>query len=132
MWSNLVGQRIGKPMKKEHDDYCVEEGFHLAIVKFNRHAKEGREALGMGYCSINTWNGLEMKVDWFRKNSSYFEKNFSISLLSCNLNTSVFKVCDALHWVHFLVMKIFSNIFRSTFCWTWQLIFDYDLYPSFL
>ena len=39
---------------EEHNEYCVEESFQLARVKFNRDGKEGREALGMGYCSINT------------------------------------------------------------------------------
>ena len=48
------GRTTNRKTDEEHDDYCVEEGFHLAIVKFNRHAKEGREALRMRYCSINT------------------------------------------------------------------------------
>ena len=71
MWWNGVGQN--KETDKAHDEYCDEEGFQLAIEKFNRDGREGREALGMGYCSIDTWNGLELKLDWSRNNSSYFQ-----------------------------------------------------------
>ena len=41
-------------------------------------------------------------------------------LLSGNSDMSIiFTVCDHVHRVHFLVMKAFSNILRSTFCRTW-------------
>ena len=52
VWSNGVGQ--SRETNEEHDKDCVEEGFQLASVKFERDSKEGREDLRMGYCSINT------------------------------------------------------------------------------
>ena len=113
---------------EEHHEYCVEEGFQLTKVKFNRNRKEGRETQWMRCCSINIWNELELKLDWSEKNSSYFENNFRISLLSGNSNTSVFKVCDVLQLAHFLVIKTFSNIFCSNFCWIWQ---EYNWFPIF-
>ena len=73
----------------------------------------------MGYSSINIWDWSELELAWSRKNVSYFENNFPIFLLSTNSNTLIFKVCYLLHWVHFLVMKAFYNIFYSTFCWAW-------------
>ena len=53
------------------------------------------------------------------KNSTYFENNFPIFLLFGNSNTTIFKVCGVLHWLYFFVMKVFPNIFHSTFCSTW-------------
>ena len=85
----------------------------------------------MGYCSCNIWNGLELKLAWSRINSSYFENNVSIFLWSGNSNTSVFKVYDGSHRVHFLVIKNFSNIFCSTIFWFGQVMFDYNLCPIF-
>ena len=49
---NSVGRN--RETDEEHDEDCVEEGFHLARVKFYRNDKRGREAVGMGYCSGNT------------------------------------------------------------------------------
>ena len=51
MWLNQVGQN--RETNEEHDEYCVEKGFNLARVKFDRDGEGGREALGMGNCSIN-------------------------------------------------------------------------------
>ena len=50
--------------KWEHDKDYVEEGFQLVRVKFDRDGKEGRGTLVMRYCSINNWNGLELKLAW--------------------------------------------------------------------
>ena len=35
----------------------------------------------MGFCSINIRDGLELKLAWSRKNSTYFENSFPIFLL---------------------------------------------------
>ena len=70
-----------------------------------------REPPGLGNCSINIWDGSELELAWSNKSSSKFENNFSIFLLSLISNPSVFDVRDVLHWVIFLVMKTFSNIF---------------------
>ena len=51
MWSNGVGKN--RETDEEHDEDCVQEGFQLAGVKFDRDGETGREALGMGNCSIN-------------------------------------------------------------------------------
>ena len=88
---------------EEHDEDYVKDGFQLARVKLDMNGKGGREASGMGYCSGNTWNGLELKLPLSRKSSSYFENNFPVFLLSGNLNTSFIKVYHVLHWVYFLV-----------------------------
>ena len=95
--------------------------FQLARVKFGRGGEGGTEALEMRYFRINVRDGLELEL-------AYFPNSFPISLLSDNSNISVFKVCDVLHRVHFLVMKTFSNTFRGTFCWDGQLMYEYDLY----
>ena len=70
----------------------------------------------MGNRCVNVWDGLELKLAWYNKNSSYFENNFAIFLLSAISNTLNFKEHDVLHLVILLVMKNFTNIFRSTFC----------------
>ena len=73
-------------------------GFQFCRAKLERNGEGGRENIGTGCCSIGIWDRL------FGKNSSFFEDNFPIVLLSSNSNTSIFKVCGVLHWVHFLVM----------------------------
>ena len=83
-----------------------------------RDGDRGRKTLGIGNCSINIWDGSELELAWLKKKSSYFENNFPILLLSGISNTSIFKVCDILHWVNLLLMKIFTNIFRCIFCWS--------------
>ena len=52
VWSNWVGQNT--EIDKEHDKDCVEEELQLARVKFERDGKGNRQALGIGYCGINT------------------------------------------------------------------------------
>ena len=42
---------------EEHDVDCTEEWFHLARRKFDRDAKGGRRAVGIGYYSMNIWDG---------------------------------------------------------------------------
>ena len=95
MWSNGVGQN--RETDEEHDQDCVEEGFHLARVKVDK------DGLGMQNCCINIWDGSELELAWFKKNSSYFENNFSTFLLSAISNASAFIERDVLHWVNFLV-----------------------------
>ena len=52
MWLNEVGKN--RETDEEHDEDCVEEGFHLAKVRFDREGKGRRETVGSGYCSSNT------------------------------------------------------------------------------
>ena len=59
VWLNQVGQN--RETNEEHDEDCVEEGFNLARVKFDRDGEGGREALGMGNCSINVWDGSKLE-----------------------------------------------------------------------
>ena len=81
MWLNGVGQN--SKTAEEHDEYCVEEGFQLTRVKYDKDGEGGgRKALGMANCSINTWDGSELELAWFKKSSSYFESNFPIFLSS--------------------------------------------------
>ena len=47
---------------KNTDEDCVEEGFQLTRVKFDRDGEGEREALRMGYCSTYTWDGSELKL----------------------------------------------------------------------
>ena len=86
------------------------------MVKFDRDGEGGREALGMGNCSINIQDKLELELASSKKSSSSFANNFPILLLPGISNSSIFKMCDVLNRVNFLVMKTFCNIFRSTFC----------------
>ena len=51
MLSNGVGKN--RETDEEHDEDCVQEGFQLAGVKLDRDGGRGREALGIGNCSIN-------------------------------------------------------------------------------
>ena len=71
----------------------------------------------MGNRSINISDGSELDLAWSKKSSLYIKNNFPIFLLPDISNTSIFKEIDFLRRVNFLVMKIFSNIFRSTFYW---------------
>ena len=45
----------------------LKRGFSWPGEKFDRDGKGGREALGMGYCSINMWDGSELKLAWSRE-----------------------------------------------------------------
>ena len=110
MWSNGVGRN--RKTNEEHDSCCVEEGFQLAREKFDGHGEGGSEAY-----YLNIWDGSEQELAWFKKSSSYFVNNFSIILLSGISDTSIIKMRDVLHWVNFLSVKTFSNIFGSTFYW---------------
>ena len=112
VWLNEVGEN--RETDGDHDKHCVEEGFQLARVKFDRDGKGGSEAPSVWNCSINIWDGLKQKLAWFKKSSLYFENNFPIFLLSGISNTSGFKVRGVLNWVNFLLIKTFSNIFCST------------------
>ena len=100
----------------------------MESVKFNRGGDRGREDLGWGDCVINMWDGSVLQLALFKKSSSHFENNIPIFLLSGILNTSIFNVHNILQWANFLVMKTFSNIFRSTFYWIYLNIF----YISFI
>ena len=40
-------------VNKKHKEDCVEEGFQLAGLKFDRAGEGGKKALGIGNCSIN-------------------------------------------------------------------------------
>ena len=56
---NNCGVRLNEVEKnketdEEHDEDCIDEGFQLARVKFDKDGKGGRDALVMGYCSSNT------------------------------------------------------------------------------
>ena len=110
VWSNGVGRK--RENDEEHDEDCVEETFQLDSVKLDRDGEKDREVLGTGFCSINIWDGSKLELALSKKSSSYFENVFLILLLSFISNTSTFK----LRGVNFLVMKIFPNIFRRTFC----------------
>ena len=50
---SLNGVRQNRKTDEEHDGDCTEEGFQLAKVRIDRDSEGGREALGMGHCSIN-------------------------------------------------------------------------------
>ena len=50
-WSHRVRQ--SRKTDEEHEEHCAEKRFQLAKVKFDREGENDREALGMGYCSIN-------------------------------------------------------------------------------
>ena len=102
---------------EDHDADCVEEEFQLPRVKCDRDGKGGREVLGMENSSVNIWDGSELELAWSKKSSLYFENNFPLFFLSGISNTSNFKLRDVLHSISFLVMKTFSNIFPSIFCW---------------
>ena len=77
---------------EEHDVDCAVEWFHFARRKFDRDAKGGRGAVGIGYYCMNIWGESELKLAWYREKISSFEHNFLIFLLSGNSNTSVFNV----------------------------------------
>ena len=60
MWSNGVGQN--RETNEEHDDDCIEEGFQLARIKYDRDSEGGREALGVGNCSVNICDGSKLEL----------------------------------------------------------------------
>ena len=69
VWSNWVGQN--RKTDKEHDQDCIEEGFLLTRVQFDRDGEGNREALGMGYCNIEY-------LRWIRTGISLIqEKHFT-------------------------------------------------------
>ena len=51
VWSNRVGQN--REIDEEHDEDCIEEGFPLARIKYDRDSEGGREALVVRNCSVN-------------------------------------------------------------------------------
>ena len=52
VWLNRIGKEIGKTMKNMMK-IVLKWSFSSPGKKTNRGCKEGMEALGMGYCSIN-------------------------------------------------------------------------------
>ena len=56
LWCVVEWGRKNRETDEEHDKNCVEEGFQLARGKFDRHGEGGREAVGMGYCSISIYD----------------------------------------------------------------------------
>ena len=50
MWSNGVGQN--KETDEEHDEDCIEVGFQLARIKYDRDSEGSSEALGVGHLVI--------------------------------------------------------------------------------
>ena len=75
----------------------------MARVKFDRDGEGGREALGMGNCCVNVWDGSELELAWSKKGSSYFGNNFPIFLLSGISNTSILAAR------YFTLSKFLSN-----------------------
>ena len=67
VWQNGVGQNT--EINEEHEKDCVEERIQLDSLKVDRDAKRGREALGMGNCSINIWDESELEVVLSKKSS---------------------------------------------------------------
>ena len=51
-WCVVEWGRTNRVAAEEHED-CVEEGFQLAKVKFDRDDERDKEAPAMGNCSIN-------------------------------------------------------------------------------
>ena len=49
-WSNRAGQN--REIDEEHDEGCVDEGFQLARVKYDRDGEGDREALGLQFFDI--------------------------------------------------------------------------------
>ena len=45
--------RQSRKIDEEHEENYIEERFQLARVTFYREGQKDREALAMGYCSIN-------------------------------------------------------------------------------
>ena len=60
MWSNWEGQN--REIDEKRDEDCVKEWFQLDRVKFDRDAVRGREALGIGNCSISIRGGSELEL----------------------------------------------------------------------
>ena len=49
--SNGVGKN--REIDEDHDEDCVEKGFQLTSGAFDRDGEEGKESVGMEYCSVN-------------------------------------------------------------------------------
>ena len=47
-----IGVGHNRETDEEHDEDCVEDGFQLASVKFDRDGEGGREALDIGTRSV--------------------------------------------------------------------------------
>ena len=60
VWFNWVKQN--RETDEEDDEDCVEEGFHLTRVKFDRDSEGDRKALEMGYWGINILDGSELEL----------------------------------------------------------------------
>ena len=49
--SNGVGKN--REIDEDHDEDCVEKEFQLTSGAFDRDGEEGKESVGMEYCSVN-------------------------------------------------------------------------------
>ena len=58
-FESRVGQN--RETNEELDEDCIEEWIQFDRVKVNRDGEGGREALGIGNCSINIWDGSELE-----------------------------------------------------------------------
>ena len=66
-------------------------------MKYDRDSEGGREALGVGNCSVYIRDGSKLELTSSKKSSSFFVNNFPIILLSGISNTSFCKVHNILH-----------------------------------
>ena len=73
--------RQNREIDEELDEDYVEERSPLDRIKTNRDVEGGREALGMGICNINIWDGSELELAWSKKSSSDFKNSCPIFLL---------------------------------------------------
>ena len=116
VWLNRVGR--DRETKEEHHEDCL-RGFSVFKGKISRRwwgRQGGRRDRVLQYQYLR-WIRTETSLIRERQFEN-FENNFPTFLLSGNSNASIFKT-SGVHWVHFLVIKSFSNISRSTFCWIW-------------
>ena len=70
VWFHKVGQNM--ETDEENDEDCVEKGFQLAKVKFDRDGEGGREALGMWNRSINIWGWISSRISLIQEKQFIF------------------------------------------------------------
>ena len=69
--------------------------FHSDSIKYDRDGGRVREALSMGNCSINIWDGSELELALCKKSSSILE------ITSKHFYYLVFQIHRFLRWVMF-------------------------------
>ena len=128
LWTSKNGIRRWK-LGEVGERYFLVEIMVVVCTSRVKNRERSNEAVRIRYCTTNIWDESELKLAWSRENTSYFENNFSIILLSGNIpchpefgqvmcEYDLYPIYFLLLLTNFIYMKsFFITIIKWCFCW---------------